>query len=618
MRVFKTLSTLAVGALLAVSCSVQRDTPKVSAEKREEVRAAPLLGGTGSAPQWKGVTPNQASAFRFVVLGDRTGGHIPGEWEAAVAQVNLLKPDFVICVGDLIEGYSTNVAALSGMWDEFDSLTARLDAPFYMVAGNHDIGNAVMRREWLRRYGVDGRSYYSFDFRNCHFVVLDTPTASFSPDFMQGQLDWLKTDLEAAAGAEHVFVFYHHPQPDTGETWVKLAGMLNPGRTTVFNGHWHSLSYTVAAGIPVYVLSATAAGTGDGQRELGNFRMFAHVAVDRGQPTVAVLPMHEVLPGDFVRREFSDALEKATRGGGASSIPASGGVVTLSWSNALAVPMSLRAEWTNRAWRVTPPEAAVSLKPGEAIALPFDVRPDGAPASRPAGVLAIAATNPAGRLVTLSRPLRVALHEMMDIPAIPGIRVDGHADEWDVVRGLELADARYVWDGAASWHGPKDFSARFMAAYDTNRLYVCVEVTDEQISTDAPEVWNNDAVELYWDARPAAEQNGLHGLGTGQVIIPVPAQGSVPKVRWEMGGRVAPSNLVAALARRPGGYVCELSVPVSELGPARAAAGTGINLEVQINDRDTAGGAATVSRLNTSGADSSYRVTRNYARCLFR
>ncbi len=618
MRMFRVILFLAVCGALASSCSVQRDTPKVSAEKREEVRPAPLLGGTGTAPQWKGAAPSQAGAFRFVVLGDRTGGHIPGEWEAAVAEANLLKPDLVLCVGDLIEGYSTNVVALNRMWDEFDSLTAKLDAPFYMVAGNHDIGNEVMRREWLRRYGVDGRSYYSFDFRNCHFVVLDTPTALFSPDFMAGQLEWLKSDLEAAAGAEHVFIFYHHPQPDGGEAWVKLAGMLNAGRTTVFNGHWHALSYTVSAGIPVYVLSASAAGVGGGQRELGELRMLAHVAVDRGQPTVAVLPLHEVLPGDFIRREFVDAFKVAVQGGAPTSIPASGGVVSLSWSNRLAWPMSVRVEWTNRAWRVTPPAAAVSLRPGEAVSLPFDVRPDGSGGGRAVASVTVTATNPAGREVSVTRSQPVALYESMDIPAISGIRVDGRADEWGVVRGLALAEPRYVWDGAASWKGAKDFSARFMAAHDTNRLYVCVQVTDDLVCTDAAETWNNDAVELYWDARPASAQNGLHGPGTGQVIVPVPKQGVTPTLQWEMGGRPAPSNLVAAVARCDGGYVCEMSVPLDELRGAPAVAGATINLEVQINDRDVERGAGTVSRMNTSGADSSYRVTRHYARCMFR
>ena len=55
---------------------------------------------------WGGRAVNSADAFRFVVVSDRTGGHQPGAWAQAVEQINRLKPDFVVSIGDLIEGYT--------------------------------------------------------------------------------------------------------------------------------------------------------------------------------------------------------------------------------------------------------------------------------------------------------------------------------------------------------------------------------------------------------------------------------------------------------------------------------------------------------------------------------
>ena len=43
---------------------------------------------------WPGRSPKSPEAFSFVIVSDRTGGHVPGEWEAAVKEVNLLQPDF--------------------------------------------------------------------------------------------------------------------------------------------------------------------------------------------------------------------------------------------------------------------------------------------------------------------------------------------------------------------------------------------------------------------------------------------------------------------------------------------------------------------------------------------
>src|SRR5206468_2697058 len=47
---------------------------------------------------------NKERDFQFVIVTDRTGGHRPGVFGEAVRKINLLQPEFVISVGDLIEG----------------------------------------------------------------------------------------------------------------------------------------------------------------------------------------------------------------------------------------------------------------------------------------------------------------------------------------------------------------------------------------------------------------------------------------------------------------------------------------------------------------------------------
>ena len=86
--------------------------------------------------------------FQFVVVTDRTGGHRDGIFEDGVAKINLLQPELVMSVGDLIEGYTEDLGELNKQWDEFESFTARLEMPFFYVPGNHDITNAVMANLW--------------------------------------------------------------------------------------------------------------------------------------------------------------------------------------------------------------------------------------------------------------------------------------------------------------------------------------------------------------------------------------------------------------------------------------------------------------------------------------
>jgi hypothetical protein len=109
--------------------------------------------------------------FSFVVLSDRTGLARPGVFERAVWITNLMRPAFAIQVGDTIEGYTTEPAVLDQMWREFDGIVAELEVPYYRVPGNHDVGNLMMRDEWLRRHGA---LHYHFRYQDVLFLVIDT------------------------------------------------------------------------------------------------------------------------------------------------------------------------------------------------------------------------------------------------------------------------------------------------------------------------------------------------------------------------------------------------------------------------------------------------------------
>ena len=255
MRQLRFGLVLAAGfVLLLTACAARGVGPDASSE------LSALAG-------WKGTAPNSEKAFSFVVLSDRTGGHVAGEWEQAIEETNLLKPDFVICVGDLVEGYTLDEKLLDTEWNEMDAYIAKLDAPFFFCPGNHDVEcekkdvENVSRKVYLRRHGVNGKTYYSFDFRGCHFVVLDSVEADDNPVFAEEQLSWLKQDLAKSAASRHFFVFYHYPLWEEPTKWNPLRDALPRGKTTIFNGHWHTLNYMNADGFPTYVLACTAANT---------------------------------------------------------------------------------------------------------------------------------------------------------------------------------------------------------------------------------------------------------------------------------------------------------------------------------------------------------------------
>src|SRR5262245_47812084 len=113
---------------------------------------------------------NDPNDFRFAIVSDRTGGHRARIFSQAVEQLNLLQPEFVICVGDLIEGRTEKVDQLNREWKEVQGFIARLQMPFFYVPGNHDMDNVVQEKQWREKFG---RRYYHFIYRGVLFLMLN-------------------------------------------------------------------------------------------------------------------------------------------------------------------------------------------------------------------------------------------------------------------------------------------------------------------------------------------------------------------------------------------------------------------------------------------------------------
>ena len=109
--------------------------------------------------------------FTFAIFSDLNGSQRPGVFETAIAQLNLLRPELILSVGDLIDGGSEDRDKLHREWDEFDADTGQSIAPVYYAGGNHDLTNMTMRDVWEERYGA---RYYHFVYKNVLFVILDT------------------------------------------------------------------------------------------------------------------------------------------------------------------------------------------------------------------------------------------------------------------------------------------------------------------------------------------------------------------------------------------------------------------------------------------------------------
>ena len=100
--------------------------------------------------------------FTFALFSDLTGGERKGVFDVAIAQLNLLRPELIINVGDLIEGDHKNLEELNNQWSTFDGRVKKAIAPVFYVGGNHDLTDKKMSEVWEERYG---KTYYHFIYK---------------------------------------------------------------------------------------------------------------------------------------------------------------------------------------------------------------------------------------------------------------------------------------------------------------------------------------------------------------------------------------------------------------------------------------------------------------------
>ena len=153
----------------------------------------------GAKPWTSAEFQNDPEEFQFVIIGDRTGGaNVAHTFELAIGQLNLLLPEFVINVGDLIEGYSDDKAELNAEWDEVDVMLNKLDMPFFRTPGNHDIANDVAKEVWLERHGA---TRYDFVYNDTLFMVLDSEDPPRTPpEGIKEKLDELRKLVDEQLG----------------------------------------------------------------------------------------------------------------------------------------------------------------------------------------------------------------------------------------------------------------------------------------------------------------------------------------------------------------------------------------------------------------------------------
>ncbi|MEM7200078.1 MAG: LamG-like jellyroll fold domain-containing protein [Planctomycetota bacterium] len=353
--------------------------------------------------------PVEEDGFTFAIFGDRTGGQPEGieVLRQAVADVNLLDPDLVMTVGDLIQGYNERAGWMTEMV-EFREVLGGLNRRWFPVAGNHDIywrGADKPADEHEGDYEAHfGPLWYAFSHKDCWFVVLysdepnpETGERNFGKPECQRmspeQLQWLKATLRQARGARHVFVFLHHPRwlAQYGDDWEKVhQALVQAGNVSaVFAGHIHRMRYDGARdGIDYFALATTGGHLAAEVPTAGYLHHFHMVTVRPDRVHVAAVPVGGVLdPREItgeVSEDVSQLLKMQPRLTGTVALAEDGSArqrVEMTLHNPCNRPieLTLTPHCRDRHWTFVPDHDHTTIEAGADAVVAFEVARAAAP-----------------------------------------------------------------------------------------------------------------------------------------------------------------------------------------------------------------------------------------------
>ncbi len=182
-------------------------------------------------------------SFSFVFMTDI---HLQRQLEAdrgfrmAIDSVNELSPDFVITGGDMVmDALGVSHERAAGLYDLYEDMCQEFEMPVYNTIGNHEVfglysesgvdsSHPQYGKEMFRQRIGGGRTYYSFDHKGWHFMIIDavgfTPERRYIGRVDSAQIEWIKRDLQRVGLNTPIIISTHIP-------FVSACGQARGGGT---------------------------------------------------------------------------------------------------------------------------------------------------------------------------------------------------------------------------------------------------------------------------------------------------------------------------------------------------------------------------------------------------
>lgn len=554
---------------------------------------------------WNHLQVNNApQSFQFAIVTDRTGGLRPGVFASAVPKINLLQPEFVMSVGDLIPGYTEDEAQIDREWDEFDGLIKDLDMPFFYLPGNHDYINDVMAKKWEERYGKD---YYHFTYKDVLFLCLNTEElkrGSRKGAIGDPQYEYIKKTLAENTEAKWTLIFMHQPLWDQEEDpgrWPDVEKLLTDRKHTVFVGHRHRYVKYERNNGKYFILATTGGGSGLRGPNFGEFDHVVWVTMTDDGPILANLMLEGIWDENVNTEEYSAFSDPLRHQKPWDVMPVyadkqgfSGGELAFRITNDSDVPMQIEIamESSENLW-VQSSAIQQTLDPNtvETWKIPILTPNNNTQLQTDPLQLNFTATYQPDNQpeLVLRGTERIEPIISKIIPqATQTMVIDGNSDEWKSLR-YHTSPQRFHKATPITHRGNGDCQVQFDLQYDKDFLYLMANVTDDQLESKLGSGnFEQDGLFVVLDARPTVES--VKGRG-GRVFREIMLLGASPgkdEPIYHFSDQYPKGTQIAAM-KTDAGYQVEMAIPTAYLDEKYGKSWENLRLNVFASDSDNSG-----------------------------
>jgi len=546
---------------------------------------------------------NSEETFQFAIVTDRTGGHRPGIFLDGVKKLNLLQPEFVMSVGDLIEGYTEDTARLNWEWQQFNGFIDSLQMPFFYIPGNHDITNKVMEDKWKELFG---KTYFHFRYKDVLFLCLnseDNYRGAGRGTIDEAQYSYISEVLSEHTDVKWTLLFMHQPlwnQQDT-KKWKDVEKLLAKRKHTVFVGHNHRYRKYERNNGKYFVLATTGGGSSLRGANFGEFDHVVWVTMTDSGPILANLLLEGIWDENVMTEDLADFVFPISNNMPIAVTPSfvddlseasikptikitnnteklmQADMKILSSRNIFVEPyyfqdtinpndvatMEMMVKQVNNVENI---EDAEGLKLEIKIAYEMEGRPD----------------------IELSEIITIKPALKYDLPArMNKVQVDGNLEEWKELE-FQVMDNAYVAGNPFTHTGNDDASAQFGINYDEDFLYIAVEVKDDDLMVqDGKNPLYQDAIVIFVDPRPADHFNrtSQYNLFADWSLLAItPDENGTIYQKQRL-----PIGTTCKTKKTDSGYTMEAAVPISYLKKSQQSDWKNVRINVMINDYDQDG-----------------------------